>query len=322
MWNGCANGSVAFEASRDGLAEQRRGRRSRAFTLIEVLVVVAIIALLAAILLPSLRQARARSRQVQCGAYIRQQAMVCMMYANDYRGQLPPNPSQLKKPGSGSLWYIDVVVQISDINYDARRLFRKYVKGEMNIYVCPANGGPPIDSQEVTVYLQTNPYMLGQYMNFYNSTCVFEGSDYEYPWTPHTEWGGGGSASSVPIIQDTFQGSNASGTINDPGASFSFNHGPGISRSRLGKYSPIGNWRQTSSRTVPEGANVAYLDGHANWVKNFRFGGSNRWTLDLNWSRSAMRMLHDSEPNGWSTSGAPLTVPAKVLPRIRELRNK
>lgn len=285
----------------------------RGFTLIEVLVVVAILALLVAILLPSLVRARASSRQVQCAAYIRQQAAVCMMYANDALGKMPPNPTQLKPPGSNPMWYIDVVIQLSDIRYDARKLFRKYIKGEMNIYVCPANGGPPIDSQEVAAYLQGSPYMLGQYMNFYNSTCVFDGSSYTNPWAPRAEWGEGGPASSVPIIQDMLQGSNVSGSLNDPGAAFSFNHGPGMPRSRLGKYSPIGNWRQSVDRRMAEGANVAYLDGHATWVKNLRLGGGNRWALDLNWSRSGMRMLQASEPNGWSTCGAPLTVAGRIL---------
>lgn len=54
-----------------------------AFTLIEVLVVVAIIALLVAILIPSLSQAREAARRGVCANNIRQLNMGCIQYAHD-----------------------------------------------------------------------------------------------------------------------------------------------------------------------------------------------------------------------------------------------
>lgn len=60
-----------------------------AFTLIEVLVVVAIIALLVAILLPSLRHARAQARRVQCGAQIGQLMKAALIYTETHKGRLP-----------------------------------------------------------------------------------------------------------------------------------------------------------------------------------------------------------------------------------------
>lgn len=61
----------------------------RAFTLIEVLVVVAIIALLIAILLPSLNRARGQAKTVACTAQIRQLMSAAMMYTRDAKGRLP-----------------------------------------------------------------------------------------------------------------------------------------------------------------------------------------------------------------------------------------
>ncbi len=63
--------------------------RQRAFTLIEVLVVVAIIAVLVAILLPSLARARMQGKSAVCLSNLKQQGYAALMYANDNKGVLP-----------------------------------------------------------------------------------------------------------------------------------------------------------------------------------------------------------------------------------------
>lgn len=62
--------------------------RRRAFTLIEVLVVVAIIALLIAILIPSLARARELSMRAVCQSNTHQLALGWTLYAADFRGNL------------------------------------------------------------------------------------------------------------------------------------------------------------------------------------------------------------------------------------------
>lgn len=62
----------------------------RAFTLVEVLVVIAIIAVLVGLLLPTMRGARERARSVACLSNLRQLAVAAHSYSAQHRGSYPP----------------------------------------------------------------------------------------------------------------------------------------------------------------------------------------------------------------------------------------
>lgn len=62
----------------------RWGATRRAFTLIEVLVVVAILAMLGALLLPVLVRAKAQARSVQCISNLRQLSLAAQLYWDDH----------------------------------------------------------------------------------------------------------------------------------------------------------------------------------------------------------------------------------------------
>ena len=59
-------------------------RRNRAFTLIELLIVITIIAILAAILFPVFARAREKARQVKCASNLRQLGLAFGMYVQDW----------------------------------------------------------------------------------------------------------------------------------------------------------------------------------------------------------------------------------------------
>ena len=63
--------------------------RRRAFTLVELLVVIGIIAVLVGVLLPALAQARSRAQTAVCLSNLRQMGQAYFMYVGDNKGFLP-----------------------------------------------------------------------------------------------------------------------------------------------------------------------------------------------------------------------------------------
>jgi prepilin-type N-terminal cleavage/methylation domain-containing protein/prepilin-type processing-associated H-X9-DG protein len=64
-------------------------RRPTAFTLIELLTVMAVIGILASLLLPAVSQGRARAKRIACTNNLRQTGLAFQMFAHDHNGQFP-----------------------------------------------------------------------------------------------------------------------------------------------------------------------------------------------------------------------------------------
>ncbi|MCB9850160.1 MAG: type II secretion system protein [Phycisphaerales bacterium] len=78
-------------------------RNRRAFTLVELLVVISIIALLIAILLPSLKKARKQAKQTVCTSRLREIASAMWSYGVDNAGRVPYVISSMTQGGGVDL---------------------------------------------------------------------------------------------------------------------------------------------------------------------------------------------------------------------------
>ena len=69
--------------------DRRPAPPGRAFTLVELLVVIGIISVLVALLMPGLTAARRQAQAVQCASHLRTIGHAMQQYANEYKGRVP-----------------------------------------------------------------------------------------------------------------------------------------------------------------------------------------------------------------------------------------
>jgi prepilin-type N-terminal cleavage/methylation domain-containing protein/prepilin-type processing-associated H-X9-DG protein len=227
--------------------------RRRAFTLIELLVVIAIIAILAAILFPVFAQAREAARKASCLSNLRQMSVAVSMYVTDneyYPVYSYPSPSTER-------WHT---------------IIQPYIKNQ-NIFVCPSSGFQRFHFRNMG-YGYNYQYLARDTPR--GGAGFTHEAQIEYPADTIAiadSWGTGGWFRNPNSWSDTVNECNRWGnhgyTIDPPrlpgpippnrpgtscGASGDLPGAPGAGFTRIG-------FRHG------DGANIAFCDGHAKWMK-------------------------------------------------------
>jgi prepilin-type N-terminal cleavage/methylation domain-containing protein/prepilin-type processing-associated H-X9-DG protein len=204
-------------------------RRRRAFTLVELLVVLAILAVLLGLLLPAVQKVREAAARVQCANNLKQIGLACHNYESALRG-LPPsrvtknnnNPPYIPpNTGRGNvLAYLLPYIEQDNVmrSYVSSRDWCDPVntssgvlKTPFKLYQCPSSPGQPRFSTETNV-----PYLIGftpPYPDSVNPSPV-EGFVSDY----------------TSLVQVTSSGKSAVGLNLVPGYSTTNAPGPGAMR--------------------------------------------------------------------------------------------
>lgn len=122
--------------------------RRKAFTLVELLVVIGIIALLLSILMPALSKAREMAKEVKCRSNLKQLILAFRMFASEHNDRLPADRLDIGRANPDENdWLMGDAQSLA--NAPTNGTIYRYVKTP-NIYRCPAtkNGvvGSGVDS--------------------------------------------------------------------------------------------------------------------------------------------------------------------------------
>ena len=121
------------------IREAALNRARRAFTLVELLVVIGIIAVLISILLPVMGRARESARRAQCLSNLRQISIAVLSYAQEKKSLPGPINSGVADPQTVNLNVIGFTTTEQRCQLANENLLLPYLKGVREVFFCPSS---------------------------------------------------------------------------------------------------------------------------------------------------------------------------------------
>ncbi len=219
----------------------------RAFTVVEMLVVISLVTLLISLLLPAVSKSRDSASRTQCASNLKQCSTALQSYATEHGGILLCDPNVTGRD-AGRI-YRDGGA------FDLRTVMRAYV-GDFRVWGCPTLGLPPVDDAAAN----PGPLIWSTYMYWAIDTDGRPDFGAGKPVPQRMDESG----SSRPLIQDRFDDRRSQGII----LGYLANHANRYWTDGWGAASGnnSGPIRCIKTREDGQGANISFFDGSTRWV--------------------------------------------------------
>jgi prepilin-type N-terminal cleavage/methylation domain-containing protein/prepilin-type processing-associated H-X9-DG protein len=230
-------------------------RKARAFTLVELLIVVGIIAVLIAVLLPALNAARKQANQTKCLNNMREVGLCLQMYVGENKTWLPPlSPNDAQAPGAAAA--PSAAEGTTDFGQQAVYAYYPnflgslvpYTRGNIAVFKCPTIEYPqgffPSDPYYLPDAASDTTYLGNAAVMGRKISMIKKSAEIAYLQEQPYRWG---AAIYRPMRSPTIPGlysyfhDNVNGGINGSQYQYSNNHN--------------------------NGGNLVFVDGHAEYRK-------------------------------------------------------
>ncbi len=220
-----------------------------AFTLTELLVVVAVIALLFTLRLSALDSAKDQTLRGQCAGNIHKLALTAAIIANDNGDRLPVNV------GGAWAW---------DMSWNIGNTFTNYMP--LQSMYCPASGFNYDDNIRLWSYLAGGIHVIG-YAQTFQGTADVTATNYNTTLTPQRTTTTAPPIQTLPAPLASQRVLFADATMSAAGQLTPSQASTYNWTDQMGGYAKHHRTAHMDGR-LPAGGNVAMLDGHIEW-RNF-----------------------------------------------------